>query len=60
MPSDITGAKTTVKPMPFSCTMTCCALLSMPVPSVVAKRPEASAPQAPPMPCTPKASSESS
>ncbi len=40
--------------------MTCCALLSMPEPSVTAKMPEASAPQAPPSAWTPKTSSESS
>ena len=56
----ITGAKTATKPMPLSCTMICAPLLSMPAPSVVAKMPDASAPQAPPSPCTPKASSESS
>jgi hypothetical protein len=35
-------------------------LLSMPEPSVAAKMPEASAPQAPPRACTPNTSSESS
>jgi hypothetical protein len=35
-------------------------LLSMPEPSVTAKMPDASAPQAPPSACTPNTSSESS
>ena len=60
MPSVTVGAKIIVKPIDFSWTMTCAAFVSMPLPSVVAKMPDASAPQVPPIPWTPNASSESS
>ena len=39
MASVTTGANTMVKPIPLSCTSTCWAVLSIPLPNVVAKSP---------------------
>ena len=57
---DMADLKTAVNTIPFNCTTICAALLSTPEPSVVAKMPDASAPQAPPRAWTPKTSNESS